>query len=223
MDLHADKRHIFQPICFETFDELDVSGLTTYNENEQITQLWNFNFTSNMIETYPHSLVVFISGTRPVRMTPGTWALTFARTSRHNLSGTMDPQMNRTIICAMQEAILKFLEFVRSESFDSRWRKVIIVAMDSIATARLVDHLENNASNGDNSPATNDNEDNSPAINDTTERGRNEIISQKIKEIWIAKNGVNVEFWLVPKEQVMEPLEAASDGLGSNESSGQWQ
>ncbi|KAJ3459613.1 hypothetical protein MRS44_015686 [Fusarium solani] len=191
--------------------------MTVPNENEQITQLRNVNYTSKIIETYPHSLVVFINGARPRSTGPSTaplsWTVTFAPTSRHNLSGTLDSHLPRTVMCAKQEAILRFLEFVKSESFDHRWRKVIVVVSNSIPMARLVEFLETYASNYNYHPAT----------NYTTEQGRTEVISQELKEIWMVKNGLNIEFWLVPKKQIVAPVAAASNELGSSESSGHWQ
>ncbi|KAI8711885.1 hypothetical protein NCS52_01453200 [Fusarium sp. LHS14.1] len=151
-----------------------------HNEDEQITQLTNLDQASNRIETYHDSLVVFINGARPQAKVPVSWNVTFAPTSRHNLSGALAPNTHRTVTRAKQEALLRFLKTVKSQSFDRRWQKVIVAVPNDATMKRIVEFLETDDSNYDSHPASH----------------------QDIRNM---KNGLNVEFWLVPKNQIMGP------------------
>lgn len=121
--------------------------------------------------------------------------MTFAPTSHHNLSGTLAPDTHRTFTRAKQEAILRFLETVKSQSFDSRWQKVIIAVSNDASMARVVGFLETDDSNHDSHPAG----------HQITELGTSLAISRELKEIRNMKNGLSVQFWLVPKKEIVLP------------------
>ncbi|KAJ4183481.1 hypothetical protein NW767_013541 [Fusarium falciforme] len=207
---------MFLPACLLTSRDLGVSEITLYNEADQITQLKNVNHMFNVTWTCPYSLVVFISGAPPRTVNSQgaslSWSVTFAQTSRRNLTGTLQYNIPRTALCGEQKAILRFLDFVRSDDFDILWRKVIIVVSNDTNMSRMVCFLENDAFN------------NGPGHKPSrfSDRGRRQLISQSLKQIRMAKD-FDVEFWRVPKDQMVQPLPAASNELNSSGSSGQSQ
>ncbi|RMJ14322.1 hypothetical protein CDV36_006016 [Fusarium kuroshium] len=198
IDLAAEKKRIFLPVCRETSHALLVSEATIRNQTRQLTQLEKYNPEDYAPFPCPFSLVVFIEGGSELSQNQTSarlsWTLTFASTSSYNRSGSLASYFPRTSLCAKQEAILALLDFLKSDDVDIMLRRVIIVACDEESMARMVTWLEDDACSDYFNPA--------PDV--LTEEGRTEVISIRIRRLCSSK-GWDIKFWLVTSTQIVKP------------------
>ncbi|KAJ4325914.1 hypothetical protein N0V84_003300 [Fusarium piperis] len=194
VDLGAEKKRIFNPVCWDTSEPLLVRQVTQYNQGEHITRLKEIDHQFDMTFPCAQSPVVFINGGSDSSSAPIPWSVTFAPWSLHNLSGVLERPLPQTTLGAKQEAILKLLEFLRVADVATVWRKVIVAVSNEDSMARMVTWFEEDT----------DNNYTGPTPNLLTEEGRTKHISLNLKVVCLLRR-LDVKFWLVPNTQILKP------------------
>ncbi|RSL62934.1 hypothetical protein CEP54_005497 [Fusarium duplospermum] len=208
VDLRREKQHIILPACLTTSRRLHPNEVTIYNEALQVTQIKGLHQRQESVFPCLLPLVVFIDGgSESSTSGPLPWTVTFAPTSLYNFSGSLAPHVTRSTLCAIQEAILAFLESARSNNFHRLWQRIIIALPDEADMERMVTWIDDDVSENNGRHA----------MNVLTDQGRMEAISYQLGRLKRARK-LNVEFWLLPKDQMMVP---ASDEVNTGGSSRQ--